>query len=135
MQNALRSDYDESLRDFFRIVRLKTRYVPDKVLLRCVRQLNLKRRHCIKRTASSDKFLNIATEEIIAASNRQVLTYVTVLFGDFIPGSFRETSLGKTHIAGRILKNGPIIALKRSVYNGDHGVSKTYTLIIYDPVA
>lgn len=135
MQSALKSDYNESLRDFFQIVRSKARYVPDNVLLCCVRQLNLKRRHCIKRTASSDKFLNIATEEVIAVSNRQVLTYVTVLFGDFIPGRFQETSLGKSHNAGRILKNGPIIALKRSVYNSVHGVSKTYTLIIYDSAA
>lgn len=132
MHKALRSSSEERVHELIQILRQRTQYVPERVLRRCVKQLNPDRIYCIKKTSSPDKFMNLATEEMIATSSRQVLSFVAVLFGDFKPAYFEETKKEKNFITGCLNTPGPVVALKRSVYSREQSIAKTYTLIILD---
>lgn len=116
----------------YQVLRGKTKHISDVTLKHCVQNLNVNRLYVVKSTDSPEKFQNIATSEIIASKSRKVLSSVTVLYGDYTPGCYHETPSGKNYIAGSLKKGHPAIALKRSVYNVGSGISKTYTIVIYD---
>lgn len=132
MKTILQSSPEERLRILHKALRGKVRHIPETVLQRVVLQLNTKQIYCIKATQSFAKFQNIATSECVATSSRKAFSIVTVLYGDYTPGHFQQIEKEKHSVSGILLKDGPVIALKRAIYDNGAGFTKTYTLAIYD---
>lgn len=134
MRKLAKLTHQEKKAELRNAIRRKCRYGVSSRQLDCIiGNLNINRAYFIKSTRSSRKFLNLATEEMIATTERKIISFTTLLYGDFKCGRFFKGEDSTYSVPGIMSGNHDAAAVKMTITCAkNEPPSISYMIVLYE---